>query len=77
MMRLGKSHVQHIDEVARKALSGECMITVPAPSWRLARQIFEAATPHMEERGARVAGALVWAFSNGSHVKVSILELAA
>ena len=72
-MRLGKAHLERIDEVARKALAGECLVSVPAPTRYAALAIFSAATPHMEQRGARtVDKALAWIFTNGSRVVVSV-----
>jgi len=68
-MRLGKAHLELIDGVAKQALAGECVITIPAPTWHVAKRIFEAAKPHMEERGAKSLS-LGWQFVNGSRVNV-------
>ena len=71
-MRLGKAHLSCIENVAHLAMSGECSIVIPAPNPHVARRIFQAATPHMEERGAQAIGGMTWKFSNGSNVKIEV-----
>ncbi len=62
-----------IDDVAKRALSGECDISIPAPNRHLAYRIYQAASPHMEERGARERkDSLSWEFHNGSRVRIAV-----
>lgn len=70
-MRLGKEAKLALHETARRALSGPCVVQVPARSRSLAYRIFDSVTPHMEQLGAvpqpRV---LEWQFPNGSKVRI-------
>lgn len=71
-MRLGKAHREVIADVALRALAGRCSLSVTAPSWHVARQIFAAASEEVERFGGQPADSLSWRFPNGSRLVVKV-----
>lgn len=72
-MRLGKEALGYVDSQVRKALSGECVVTVKAPSLSLARRMYMGVRPHIEERGGVPNDRrMSWALPNGSEIRVVV-----
>ena len=70
-MRLGKETLGLIESQVSRALAGECVLTVPAPSLSLARRMYDGASPHVERLGGRpVRSALRWDLPNGSEIRI-------
>jgi|GEM_PF-3777818 len=72
-MRLGKMAVAAVEEQVHRAWAGECVVAVPAPSLSLARRIFGAVSPHIEERGGVPnLRCMSWDLPNGSQIRVVV-----
>ena len=70
-MRLGKAALGCVEEQVSKAWAGECVVEVPAPSLSLARKVFAAVSPHIEQRGGRPdVRRMKWSLSNGSEIRI-------
>jgi hypothetical protein len=72
-MRLGGKTSAIIASVVNKAMSGECLVTIPAPSHALARRMFYGVSPHIERYGGKPASRdLAWRLPNGSEIRIEI-----
>ena len=72
-MRLNSKARTLLIDTARKALVARCRITANARNCYVARRIFEAATPHLAEYGAKAdRDTLTWNFPNGSTVRIVV-----
>lgn len=70
-MRLGKGTIGLVEQTCRRALSGECVVEVPAPSLPKAGQMFEAVSPHIEAAGGTpLRRDLAWLLPNGSTIRI-------
>ena len=71
-MRLGKTAKEALHDTVRRALSGPCVVTVPARSRAMVYRMFEGVTPHMEEYGAVARPHMLsWALPNGSLIRIA------
>lgn len=72
-MRLSKTAQRMLFDTATRALSTTCNIDVRARDAYSARRIFDAATPHLGEFGAKPdRGKLAWNFPNGSCIRIVV-----
>ena len=72
-MRLNSRARTLLIDTARKAMAARCTITPRARNCYVARRIFEAATPHLAEYGAKAdRDTLTWNFPNGSTVRIVV-----
>ena len=75
-MRLGKMALEAVEMTVQRALSGECVVRVPAPSRCHARAIFKGASPHVERMGGcPQTRDLSWRLPNGSLIVVMVDSL--
>ena len=72
-MRLGARATDLIGSVVNRAMSGECVVCIPAPSRQVARSIFQGVTHHIEGKGGRPAPSqLSWRLPNGSEIRIEV-----
>jgi hypothetical protein len=72
-MRLGQRSTDIIGSVVAKAMSGECVVRVDAPSRVVARRMFDGVTRYIEERGGSPAPRnLAWHLPNGSEIRIEV-----
>lgn len=75
-MRLGKTAIRVVEQTVQRALSGECIVSVPAPSRCHAHAIFRGASPHIERMGGCPhTRDLSWRLPNGSLIVVMVDNL--
>lgn len=74
-MRLSKRAAQSVSGVVARAMAGECVVRVAAPSRSVARRMFYGVTPHIENLGGRPAPKdLFWRLPNGSEIRIEVKE---
>lgn len=72
-MRLGARATDLIGGVVSRALSGECVVRVQAPSTAVARRMFDGVTEHIERYGGRpLASHFSWHLPNGSVIRIEV-----
>jgi hypothetical protein len=72
-MRLGQRATDLIGTVVSRAMAGECVVKIEAPSRSVARRMFEGVTAHIEEMGGNPAPRhLAWHLPNGSEIRIEV-----
>lgn len=70
-MRLPKETKKAIETTVERALGGECLVLVDAPSLSLASRMYEAASSIVERRGGSPVPELkAWRLPNGSEIRI-------
>lgn len=72
-MRLNKEAQDALRKTVHKALSGQCVVRLPARDRRVARRIFFGVSPHFEEYGAVAQPSMLsWQLPNGSRIEIAV-----